>query len=245
MDNYTNILKQIEKETAAIKKEEARLDELDLRAEKDAAIESKDFAKYKELRAAAKDNAAEYSKICKSIYMREIKKRVLYANLRAAVFDTGYKIIAEAFRPYEGKKYGEKTSAKIHEVVRAAGFGFYFEGYSEKYQIKIYTLPDGYKNGNSIEAEGWAVTYTDEKYPDGKSDYFITDDNIINLANVHAKPHDKYAEDPTAATKAIYKAIKDHQAAVEKARTTEEALRNILPDGIQRPDYLSSYNPTF
>ena len=132
MENYTNILKQIEKETAAIKKEEARLDELDLRAEKDAAIESKDYAKYKELRAAAKENIAEYAKISKSIYLREIKKRVLYANLRAAVFDAGYKVIAEAFKPYEGKKYGEKTSDKIHEAVRAAGFGFYFGGYSSK-----------------------------------------------------------------------------------------------------------------
>lgn len=245
MDNYTNILKQIEKETAAIKKEEARLDELDLRAEKDAAIESKDFSKYKELRAAAKENMAEYAKISKSIYLREIKKRVLYANLRAAVFDAGYKVIAEAFKPYEGKKYGEKTSDKIHEVVRAAGFGFYFEGSNSKYQIKIYTLNDGYKNGNSIEAEGWAVVYTDERYPNGKSDYFITDDNIINLANVCAKCHDKYSDDPAAATKAIYKAIKDHQAAVEKARATEEALRDIIPDGIQRPDHLSNYNPRF
>ena len=28
-------------------------------------------------------------------------------------------------------------------------------------------------------------------------------------------------------------------------RATEEALRDILPDGIQRPDHLSDYNPTF
>lgn len=245
MEKYANILKQIEKETAAIKKEEARLEELDLRAEKDAAIESKDFAKYKELHAAAKENLAESAKISKSIYLREIKKRVLYSNLRAAVFDAGYKVITEAFKPYEGKKYGEKTRDKIHEVVRAAGFGFYFEGYSGKYQIKIYTLNDGYKDGSSIEAEGWAVVYTDEKYPDGKSAYFITDDNTINLSGVSAKPHDKYFDDPAAATKAIYKAIKDHQAALKKARATEEALRDIMPDGIQRPDHLSDYNPSF
>lgn len=244
MENYTNILKQIEKETAAIKKEEARLDELDLRAEKDAAIESKDFAKYKELRAAANENLAEYAKISKSIYLREIKKRVLYSNLRAAVFEAGYKVIAEAFKPYEGKKYGEKTSDKIHEAVRAAGFGFYFEGYSSKYQIKIYTLNDGYKNGNSIEAEGWAVVYTD-RYPNGESNSFITEDNVVNFGNVCAKPHDKYFDDPAAATKAIYKAIKDHQAALSKARATEEALRDIMPDGIQRPDHLSDYNPRF
>lgn len=245
MENYINILKQIRKETAAIKKETAELDRLDFEAEKTAAIEEKDFARYKELKKAAENNAGAYSKLCNKIYLREIKKRVLSSNLRAAVFDAGYRVIAEAFKPYEGKQYGEKTREKIEKEVRAAGFGFYFHGYNGKYQIVIYTLDNGYKTGSSIEAEGWAVVYTDERYPDGKSDYFITDDNTINLGNVYAKPHDTYFEDPTAATKAIYKAIKDHQAALEKARATEEALRAIIPDGIARPDHLSEYRPTF
>lgn len=248
MDNYIKIMQQIKRETAAIEKETAELDVLDFRAEKVAAIEAKDFSKYKELKAAADKNDAQYSKISKSIYLREIKKRVLYSNLRAAVFEAGYQVIKAAFAPYDGKKYGEKTAEKIHQTVREAGFGFYFEGYTGKYQIKIYTLDEKYggrRTGNSIEAEGWAVVYTDEKYPDGKSNYFITDDNTINLENVAAKPHDKYVDDVNAAAKAIYKGIKDHQAALEKARATEEALRAILPDGIARPDHLSSYNPTF
>lgn len=245
MENYINILKQIKKETAAIEKETAQLDILDYEAEKAEAIAKQDFAKYKELVKAAENNAGAISKLCTKIYLREIKKRVLSSNLRAAVFDAGYRVIAEAFKPYEGKQYGEKTREKIFEAVRAAGFGFYFEGYSGKYQINIYTLDDGYRNGNSIKAEGWSVVYTDERYPDGKSDYFITDDNTINLGNVYAKPHDTYYEDPTAAAKAIYKAIKDHQAALEKARATEEALRAIIPDGIARPDHLSEYRPTF
>lgn len=245
MENYINILKQIKKETAAIEKETAQLDILNFEAEKAEAIDKKDFARYKELKKAAENNAGAYSKLCKKIYLREIKKRVLSSNLRAAVFDAGYRVIAEAFKPYEGKQYGEKTRGKIDKVVRAAGFGFYFEGYNGKYTINIYTLDNGYRNGNSIKAEGWAVVYTDERYPDGKSDYFITDDNTINLGNVYAQPHDTYFEDPTAATKAIYKAIKDHQAALEKARATEEALRAIIPDGIARPDHLSEYRPTF
>ena len=243
MENYTNILKQIEKETAAIKKEEARLDELDLRAEKDAAIESKDFARYKELRAAAKENMAEYAKISKSIYLREIKKRVLTNNLRAVVFSEGYKIIKEAFKPYNGKKYGDKTREKITEAVRAAGYGFFFEGCSEKYTIQIYRIGGHYCASDN--STGFSVVYTDEKYPNGKTAYFITEDNTINLENVDVRPHNKYFEDVNAATKAIYKAIKDHQTALDKARATEEALRNILPDGIQRPDHLSTYNPTF
>lgn len=248
MEKFNDILKQINKEKKAIEKETAELDVLDYSAEKDAAIEAKDYAKYKELKAAADKNAAQYSKICKSIYLREIKKRVLYSNLRAAVFEAGYQVIKAAFAPYDGKKYGEKTAEKIHQTVREAGFGFYFEGYTGKYQIKIYTLDEKYggcRTGNSIEAEGWSVVYTDEKYPDGKTAYFITDDNIINLENIGVKPHDKYFDDVNAATKAIYKAIKDHDAALEKARATEEALRAILPDGIKRPDHLSDYKPTF
>lgn len=243
MENYTNILKQIEKETAAIKKEEARLDVLDLRAEKDAAIAAKDIAKYKELRAAANENLAEYAKISKSIYLREIKKRVLYSNLRAVVFSEGYKIIKEAFKPYNGKKYGDKTREKITEAVRAAGYGFFFEGGSGKYTIQIYRISGHYCASDN--STGFSVVYTDEKYPNGKTANFITEDNIINLENVEVKPHNKYFEDVNAATKAIYKAIKDHQAALSKARATEEALRDIMPDGIQRPDHLSDYNPTF
>lgn len=248
MEKFNDILKQINKEKKTIEKETAELDVLDMRAEKEAAIAAQDYKKYMDIRKDAENNAGEYSKICRSIYMHEIKLRVLYNNLRAAVFEAGYQVIKDAFKPYNGKQYGDKTREKIYQAVHAAGFGFYFEGYSGKYQIKIYTLDEKYggcRTGNSIEAEGWAVVYTDEKYPDGKSDYFITDDNTINLENVAAKPHDKYIDDVNAAAKAIYKGIKDHQAALEKARATEEALRAILPDGIKRPDHLSSYNPTF
>lgn len=243
MENYINILKQIKKEGEVIKKETANICQLEYDDARKAALDAHDMPRYKELLAAAENNAGRVKALSERIYKREIKQRVLAENARAAVFHEGYNVIVEACKPYEGKPYGEKTREKIAAKVREAGFGFWFHDSSGgSYQLTLYTLDNnhgGCRTGNSIEAEVFASNGA------GATEYFITGDNLINISNVLPAPRDHYTENITGTVNEIYKAIKAHEAIIEKARDSYHYLTTILPEGIERPKYIDSYHPTF
>ena len=247
MKKYNEILDQIGREAAQIKKKEAQIAALEYEQERKNALDQYDKTKdkkyldiYKDLCKGAENNAGAIAKISKSIFLQEIKIRVLKENARAALFDEGMKAVSAALRPYDGKQYGEKTAEKIREEVKKSGFYFYFKGgvYSEKYRIEISPVPECPTHYRMIEASGYAVDQ------EGRSIEFIDRCNTIH-ATVDVAGYDHYVEDVNGRTKEIYKAIHTYQEALSKAKAAGSALAAIIPDGIPRPEYISDYYVRF
>lgn len=247
MEKYNKILDQIAREAAQIKKKEAQIEALEYEQERKNALDQYDKTKdkkylelYKDLHKGAENNAGAIAKISKSIFIQEIKIRILKENARASLFADGWKAVSEALRPYDGKQYGEKTAEKIRDQVKAAGYYFYFKGgiYSEKTRIEISPVPECPTHYRMIEASGCAVDQA------GHSIEFIDRCNTIH-ATVDVAGYDHYIEDVNARAKEIYKAIHVYQEALSKAKAAGSALAAIIPDGIPRPEYINDYYVRF
>jgi DNA-binding protein YbaB len=241
MKDYKNILKDIKKAGEAIEKMQNDVNKLDFTEERRQAAKNGGYFNnkgYKELYDAAQDNADAISKIYKEIYNKEIERRILKANARAALLAEAMPIILKAFEKYDGKPYGEKTREKIREEVKSAGYGFYITGY-ENYKIVIYTLTnEGYKS-HADEATGAAH---DEA---GHIQSIITNDNKINIKNVIIKSCDNYTEDAKKAAAKTADAIRAYSDAVKNLKKQRRELCELLPAGLPTPDYIKDYSITF
>lgn len=170
----------------------------------------------------------------------EIETKIRHDNLRRMIYDEVLPIALDILRKYNGKPYGEKTADKIRAEVRAAGYSFYFEGYHNS-RLVIYELnTEGYKTPRETETTAGAY---DEA---GHIQYFITEDNKLNIANVIIKPwRDKYTENPAKEAAKIAKAIQAYSEATREIEKKRGALSAMLPEGIAAPEYIKEYRIIF
>lgn len=235
MKKYNTIIQEMKKNRSNIEELTAQYMELDQDSDKSAAIRSNNMQAYKAAADKAKENQEAMKEISDKIYKAEIIQRILQENAQAALFAEAYPVIKAAFKKYNGKQYGEKTKQAIYDEVRAAGYSFYFTGYSESDTIEVYPLDrEGYKT-HAKEAKAIAI---DDQ---GHIAAFITRDNKINLENVTASPRKQYTENPTKKAAQIIKAAKAHQEATRKAKETASELASLLPEGLNHPEYISEY----
>lgn len=244
MKALKEIKKALAKNAAAIEASTQRIMELDFSAEKKEAAQNAgrfNNAEYKALCEKARGNADTIAAECAKLYRLEIEKRILNDNARAALVAEAWPVIREACKKYAGKPYGEKTRAAIRAAVNNAGFGFYFDGYTdEKSRVIIYELENGYR-AHGVEAEAHAV----ETAPAGRYSYFIGADNRINTEAVTAKARATYTENPAKAAREIAKAIKAYTEATKALEAQRRELAALLPSGIESPDYIREYTIRF
>lgn len=237
MKQYKNILEEIRKAGEAIETMTAEIMKLDYTEERRQAAQNGGYFNnkgYKELYNAAQANAGKISELSQAIYNKEIERKILRANARAALLAEAVPVILKACEKYNGKSYGEKTAEKIREEVKKAGYGFYFEGY-KKSRLTVYTLnEEGYRT-HADEATGAAY---DEA---GHIADFLTDDNKLNIASVIIKPVDKYTEDTATAAAQTADAIRAYSEAVENLEKQRRELCDMLPAGLPNPEYIKSF----
>ena len=244
MKGLKEIEKQLAKNRADIERMTAAIMKLDFTEERRAAaqgsgvLNNKTWKDYNEA-AKAKANADKIAELSNKLYIAEVETRILRANARVALIAEATPVILKACEKYNGKPYGEKTAEKISAEVRAAGYGFYFEGY-ENHRIVIYTLTkEGYK---SHADEATAAAYDAAEHCSS----FFTKDNKLNIANVIIKPYsDIYTENPTKAAAKIAQAIRKYSNATKELEKQRRELCDILPDGIKPPEYIHEYYVRF
>lgn len=241
MKDYTTILKDIKKAGEAIEKMQEDVKKLDFTEERRQAAKNGGYFNnkgYKELYDAAQANADAIHKLYKKIYNKEIERRILKANARAALLAEAMPVILKAFEKYDGKPYGEKTREKIRDEVKRSGYGFYITGY-DNCKIVIYTLTnEGYKS-HADEATG---AEHDEA---GHIQNIITKDNKINIKNVIIKSYDNYTDDTKKAATKTADAIRAYSEAVKNLEKQRRELCELLPAGLPTPDYIKDYSITF
>lgn len=225
MKNTNEIRKEIKKTTNQIEANENRIIELTKIEERRAAAAAKDFAKVKELRAESESTLDEQKKLSDEIQTLKIKAAILADNLKAAFFTYAMPIVLQILAAYEGKKYGEKTKEKIREAAKAAGIGFYFDGYhTESTTLVIYELSaDGYKYGNSTEIR----VNTSSENP------FITAENVIQAASAAPYISQKYTENPGKKAREILKAFSKLEKAHAAAKAAESEYNALLPENMK------------
>lgn len=225
MKTSEQIRKEIEKTTKMIEALTNKVVDLDNIDARRAAAEAKDFETLKALRAEADSNQEAIKIISDEIYLLKIVRKILQENERAAFAEESIPIIKEIYKPFDGKKLGDKTREKIRESARAHEIGVYIDTHSysvESSIIKAYRLSkDGYSvYGSDIEL------FTSYETP------FLTKDNTIAIENQDIKNPYTYIENPKKHAKAIIKAYEAHKKATEKALQTQSALNALLPRGI-------------
>lgn len=242
MKSLKEIRKQLEKNRSDIESMTAEIMRLDYKEERRAAAQGDGYFNnktWKEYSEAAKANAERIAELSNKVYIAEVETRILKANARAALIAEATPVILKACEKYNGKPYGEKTADKIRAEVRAAGYGFYFEGYKNS-RLVIYQLnAQGYK---SHADEATAAAYDES----GHIASFITDDNKLNIANVIIKPHaDKYTENPAKEAAKVAKMIRAYSQATKDLEKMRSELSAALPDGITSPEYVKEYYVRF
>ena len=242
MKGLKEIKKQLEKNMTDIESMTAEIMKLDFTDERRAAEQESGVFNnktWKDYHEAAKENADKIAELSNKIYIAEVETRILRENARVALIAEATPVILKACEKYNGKPYGEKTADKIRAEVRAAGYGFYFEGYKNS-RIVIYQLNvQGYK---SHADEATAAAYDEA----GHIASFLTDENKVNIANVVIKPHtDKYTENPAKEAAKVAKMIRAYEQATKDLEKMRRDLSAVLPDGITSPEYVKEYYVRF
>lgn len=246
MKALKDIKKAIAKNAAAIDAAQKKIAELDFSAEKKEAAQRIapgrfNSSEFHTLCEKARANADAIAAESEKLYRLEIERRILKDNARAALVAEAWPVIREACEKYAGKPYGEKTRDAIRKAVNAAGYSFYFDGYSaEKNRVHIYELENGY-TGHGLEADAHAVEDTEN----GRSAYFIGADNRIFSEAVTASSRAKYTENTAKAAREIAKAIRAYSEATKAIEAQRRELADMLPDGIKSPDYIKEYYVIF
>ena len=187
-----------------------------------AAIEGRNISRFKELNAAAKDNAGAVAAIKEKILLLQVENKFLQVNEKAALFAENIPAIIAAFSAFEGHVYGEKTAAKIREELKRAGlsvsFSRYLDGSANNISIRFLDK-DGYLDYSRPEIHA----YTDHAAP------VIDRDNKIRFSGACISISEKYTENPKKAAKDVLKAFKVYQAATEKAGAAQQVLNDLKP----------------
>ena len=147
-------------------------------------------ALFEEYKKAARENGPEAARIGKKLdELRNGKKdtgaaitdkkteiTILKHNYRIALFDECMPIVLEILKKYNGKKYGEKTRAKIRDEIKArAGVNFYIN--RRTWCDEIIISDDFLCYSGQLEIN----TRADEN---GTRAAIITDDNKINAPDI-------------------------------------------------------------
>lgn len=238
MKKLKEIKKQLEENRAGIESMTAEIMKLDYTEERIAEAQENGFFNnptLKEYHEAAKANADRIAELSNNIFIAEVATRIIQTNARVALIAEAMPVILKACEKYNGKPYGEKTADKIRAEVRAAGYGFYFEGYKNS-RLVIYQLnAQGYRTHAD---EATAAAYDEA----GNIASFLTEENKLNIKNVIIKPYtDKYTENPTKAAAKVAKAIMKYSKATKELEKQRRELCDILPDGIKEPEYIKEY----
>ena len=203
-----------------IKELEAKIDELSMIYERRQHAEAGEFDQVKALRDQVKANEDQIADASAKIEALQLENYILKDNLAHAIFAEAWPIIKQAFAPYEGKPYGEKTAQKVRDAVRDQGYGFYFETCTA---IKLYKLGrNGFHVGSADDICIYSVN---------DSEPFITSENRVNMEKAEARPAyiGDYCENIRPRINAIKKAFNVYKADAERAYKSQSALNAILP----------------
>lgn len=228
MKNYKDILAQIKANNETVK----ALEEEAARLEKDNERESlrikygfsEFLKKAKELDATITEVDREKA-TANYIKANDLIKenKILQENARASFAQYAAGIIAEVFKKYNGKQYGPKTKAKIYEEARAAGIGFYLDGYGRRDTINAYPLnKDGYRSGSEMDVKIHARK-------ENKPGEIVNEANtIINDYEALAN-YNKYTESATDTAEEIRKLYDELKEAAAKTREIQDKINALLP----------------
>ncbi len=233
MKTLETIAKDYERIENKITANQAEIEKLSLIWERRAAADAKQFDRVKALREESKANAEKIAVLSDEIEMLKIKQYILAENRRAVFAADALPIILKAFSPYNGKKYGEKTSEKIRAEVKAQNIGFWIE--SDGQTANVYQLHDGFRTGASLEVK---IFSTYEKP-------FISKENVIQAATAETSTHYHYIEDPGKRAKEIRKAFKKLEKAHAAAKAAESEYNALLPERMKHSREIGYYVSIF
>jgi hypothetical protein len=233
MKTLEQIKKEIAKKQNKIKANENQIMQMDFIDERRAAADNGDFATVKRLRDEAKANNDKIIKLSEEIPLLQIQVAILKENAKAAIVAEYLPKIAEIMKPYEGKRYGEKTREKVREEAHKNGFSFYFD---RDNCIVLYPLTNGYRFGSDYDCK---ITVSDYNTP------YITSDNVIQFEKAESRNRYRYTENITKKAKEIVKAFEKMQKAAEAAEALQSEYNSIIPEAMPRMNKVSKYNRIF
>lgn len=233
MKTLSQIKKEIAKKADQIKANEEQIMKMDFIDERRAAAGTGDYATVKRLREEAKANNDKIIKLSQEIPLFKIQIAILRENAKAAIVAEYLPKIAEIMKPYEGKRYGEKTREKTREEAHKAGFSFYFDN---SRAIVFYPLTNGYRYGSDYDCR---ITAKDYNTP------FITEENIIQLSKAESRSRYRYTENPAKKAREIVKAFEKMQKAAEAAEAIQSEYNAIIPETMPTMHRVSKYNKLF
>lgn len=236
MMKWLKTMEKVNKNKARMQEIENEIFKLSFEDEKKNAVKNNTVDEYKKYKSLADANLETIKKLSYELQVLRIVNKILVSNSKTEFVQETKPIIYEVLKKYNGKKYGEITSKKIHDEIY------------EKANIYFYMHHDRFGSTYSIAPDNKTKYYYSHRCEIKVSKYGdlaennLLNDNVINadaLLECDCYPHIDIIDNPTQYAKQILKQFEQAKKASEKAYaeiSKFNTLINLHSDGIKKID---------